>query len=166
MKLSNLPILLMSQLKEQRMSGYDLCKLVKEKYWPASHQQVYRELGKLDSSGYVTCEVVPQSGKPDKKVYQLTPSGESELQAVADSAPNIPQVRDEAIVHLALENGSYFSRMISSLTRAVTELEMKKDKCEDPIQIFVIERQIARLTADAQWAQRVGHSFLSQGNAA
>lgn len=36
-----------------------------------SHQQVYRVLNRMNDKGEVTFELVPQEGKPDKKVYKL-----------------------------------------------------------------------------------------------
>ena len=63
-------------------SGYDITKHFEEGmscYWKATQQQVYRELGKLAKQGYVSFETLPQTGKPDKKLYQITDSGWREL---------------------------------------------------------------------------------------
>lgn len=48
-------------------------------FWKASQQQIYRELSKIETQGWVTHELVPQQGKPDKKVYQITEMGKQEL---------------------------------------------------------------------------------------
>ncbi|NEO82962.1 MAG: PadR family transcriptional regulator [Spirulina sp. SIO3F2] len=63
-------------------SGYDISKRFEEDiscYWKASQQQIYRELGKMAKQGWVTHQSIPQAGKPDKKIYELTPVGETEL---------------------------------------------------------------------------------------
>ncbi|MBD2256771.1 PadR family transcriptional regulator [Pseudanabaena sp. FACHB-2040] len=63
-------------------SGYDLSKQFEEGvgcYWQASQQQIYRELGKMEQQGWVTFEKIPQEGKPDKKIYQMTEAGRQEL---------------------------------------------------------------------------------------
>lgn len=54
------------------ITGYDLTKHVRAAW---SHQQVYRELGKLEAAGYLTHSVKYNNGKPDSKVYSLTTLG-------------------------------------------------------------------------------------------
>jgi len=67
--MNNLQQLIMVALDTKGdMSGYDLCKLLKAKT-NNSHQQVYRELAKLNDAGYVSYTDIPQSGKPDIKLY-------------------------------------------------------------------------------------------------
>lgn len=44
-----------------------------ENVW--SHQQMYREGANMAQAGYVALQHVPQSGKPDKKVYTITKAG-------------------------------------------------------------------------------------------
>ena len=69
-------------LKKGRASGYDINQTFEGPlgiYWNTSHQQVYRALAALSKDGWVCFELHAQGGKPDKKVYQLTPEGEQEL---------------------------------------------------------------------------------------
>lgn len=54
------------------ITGYDITKQVRAAW---SHQQVYRELGKLESYGYLTHSVKYNNGKPDSKAYSLTTLG-------------------------------------------------------------------------------------------
>ncbi|MEI8634688.1 PadR family transcriptional regulator [Vibrio sp. PP-XX7] len=160
MKLANLPIVLLNQLKKEPMTGYDLNKLVEEHGWPASHQQVYRELNKLNTMNLVSYQDVPQEGKPDKKVYQLTVAGAEELKKVTDAVPSIPKLRDEVMVHLILENAAYFPRLIASLAQEIIKLQERKANVTSKTQALMIDRHIARLEADAQWAQEVGRLYL------
>ncbi len=63
-------------------SGYDLTKNFEQSvgcFWKATHQQIYRELAKLESQGWVQPQTVVQEGRPDKKVYGITPSGQQHL---------------------------------------------------------------------------------------
>lgn len=48
-------------------------------FWSATQSQIYRELHALQSEGLVSVETVPNDGKPDRKVYSLTPSGRDAL---------------------------------------------------------------------------------------
>ncbi|MEM6449550.1 MAG: PadR family transcriptional regulator [Cyanobacteria bacterium P01_D01_bin.105] len=73
---------ILALLSKQPDSGYDISKHFDEElscYWKATQQQVYRELGKLTKKGWVDFETVPQAGKPDKKIYQITDDGWKEL---------------------------------------------------------------------------------------
>lgn len=49
------------------MTGYDLTKSITKKGIPCSHQQVYRELNRMQ----LVREMVPQTGKPDKITHKL-----------------------------------------------------------------------------------------------
>lgn len=73
---------ILTVLSEAPHSGYDLSKRFEESvscFWKASQQQIYRELSKIETQGWVTYELVPQQGKPDKKLYQITDVGKQEL---------------------------------------------------------------------------------------
>jgi DNA-binding PadR family transcriptional regulator len=48
-------------------------------FWPATHQQIYRVLRRMDEAGWVTHTEVAQDGRPDKKVYEVSDLGRAEL---------------------------------------------------------------------------------------
>jgi DNA-binding PadR family transcriptional regulator len=69
---------LLVALSEQPASGLDLAKRFGRSigfFWHATHQQIYRVLARMDGDGWVTVTEVAQSGKPDKKVYDVSPAG-------------------------------------------------------------------------------------------
>lgn len=69
-------------LRERPASGLDLARRFDRSigfFWSATHQQIYRVLGRMESAGWVRCSPVAQQGRPDKKEYDVTPSGEEEL---------------------------------------------------------------------------------------
>lgn len=69
-------------LSERSGSGYELARRFEKSigfFWAASHQQIYRVLKRMDEQGWVSVEEVPQDGRPDKKVYRVSPDGEGEL---------------------------------------------------------------------------------------
>lgn len=64
------------------MTGYEIMAVFRDSlhfFWDATTSQIYRELQGLEQKGWVTKEVVPQSGKPDKNVYSVTAFGIEEL---------------------------------------------------------------------------------------
>jgi DNA-binding PadR family transcriptional regulator len=67
-------------------------------FWQASHQQVYRELGKLESEGLVAYRDIQQEGRPDKKRYRLTAKGRRALKDWLQEPPATRRVNDELLV--------------------------------------------------------------------
>lgn len=68
-------------------TGYELSKLLKHMSLYFSHQQIYREIKKIDLLQVI---LIPQDGKPDKKVYSLidgTPEGISLIESRIDVNP-------------------------------------------------------------------------------
>lgn len=94
---------ILASLTRGEMTGYEITKNFDEvlKYfWQASHQQVYKELARLSRDGCVSCEVITQSGKPDKKIYSITRAGIDELRDWIASETAGIQPRDDLIVKL------------------------------------------------------------------
>jgi DNA-binding PadR family transcriptional regulator len=63
-------------------TGYDVKRLADEAlghFWNESFGHIYPILRRLDERGWVTHTVEPQEGRPDRKVYALTPAGEAAL---------------------------------------------------------------------------------------
>jgi DNA-binding PadR family transcriptional regulator len=75
---------ILAVLVHQPCSGYDLAKQFDGSvgfFWHATHQQIYRELTKLEQQGLIDLEVMRQDGKPDRKCYGINATGKSFLQA-------------------------------------------------------------------------------------
>lgn len=75
---------LLVSLSERAASGSELTRRFDKSigfFWTASHQQIYRVLGRMEKDGWVTSTVVAQQGRPDKKVYDVTEPGRLELQS-------------------------------------------------------------------------------------
>jgi PadR family transcriptional regulator, regulatory protein AphA len=94
---------LLAALHEAPATGYELTQRFRRRLahvWSASHQQVYRELGKLHEEGKLAMTEVPQLDKPDRKLYQITGSGQDDLrQWLATPQPG-PVTRDPLLVKL------------------------------------------------------------------
>jgi len=64
------------------MTGYEIMTVFRDSlhfFWSAQTSQIYRELQTLEAKGWVGKTPVPQQGKPDKNVYDITPEGREEL---------------------------------------------------------------------------------------
>ena len=69
-------------LTERAGSGYELARRFDRSigyFWPATHQQIYRVLRRMDEAGWVRHTEIAQDGRPDKKVYRVSAAGKAEL---------------------------------------------------------------------------------------
>jgi DNA-binding PadR family transcriptional regulator len=100
-------------LCEAAQSGYDVSKRFEDSvscFWKASHQQIYRELSKMESLGFVASEAIPQQGKPDKKLYQITEAGRKELEQWFELSCIPSPVREDLLVKVLA--GPYMPKSI------------------------------------------------------
>jgi DNA-binding PadR family transcriptional regulator len=78
-------------LTEGPASGYDLKKQFESTFghfFAAGYGSIYPALSSLAEQGLVSCEEIPQEGKPDRKVYEITPAGLDYLRdALRDPCP-------------------------------------------------------------------------------
>jgi len=75
----SLPFGILGLLRYNDNTGYDLAKLYKESlytFWHAQHSQIHRELNSMEKKGWVSSQIVIQNGKPNKRIYTITDSGQ------------------------------------------------------------------------------------------
>ena len=90
-------------LSERPASGLDLARRFDRSigfFWSATHQQIYRVLARMESDGWVSSAAVEQRGRPDKRVYEVTPSGGGELAAWLATPMPTEKFRSELAVRL------------------------------------------------------------------
>ncbi len=90
-------------LAERSASGYELARRFDASighFWTASHQQIYKVLGRMETDDWVTSDVVVQGARPDKKVYAITATGREELAAWTTRPAPLEQVRSAFAVKL------------------------------------------------------------------
>ena len=64
------------------LSGWDILKQARTSvayFWPFGRSQIYAALPRLERLGLITGLAVPQAGKPDKRLFELTPAGRETL---------------------------------------------------------------------------------------
>jgi len=74
-------------------------------FWSATQSQIYRELHGLLDAGQVTVEVVPQDGRPARKLYAPTPEGRAELRRWLAAPMEPMQLRDPLQLRLVFAAG-------------------------------------------------------------
>ncbi len=92
---------ILATLGNESYSGYDLWKKFSQTskyYWQASQQQIYRELGKLEKEGAIASAIIPQEGRPDKKLYKITDKGIEILKTWLLEPAEPMAIREELLV--------------------------------------------------------------------
>ena len=90
-------------LIERPARGYDLGKRFESSVgflWKATHQQIYRELTKLEELGWITAEVIAQENRPDKKLYSVTELGKRQLIEWMVQPGELAPVKDDLLVKI------------------------------------------------------------------
>jgi DNA-binding PadR family transcriptional regulator len=94
---------ILAVLVQSPTTGYDLAKKFDGSvgfFWKATHQQIYRELAKLEEQGWVENEVITQPGKPEKKVYRVTDLGIEELQTWMQQPTSMSPPKEDILVKM------------------------------------------------------------------
>lgn len=101
----SLPHALLTSLLERPCSGLDLAHRFDRSigfFWPASHQQIYKELGRLEQAGWVD-SIAAEGARGRKRVYQVLPAGRKELRRWVSEAEDPTPLRDALMVRLRAE---------------------------------------------------------------
>ena len=91
----------LAALYDKPASGYELSKrfdVSVANFWHALPQQLYAELGRLESAGLVSAEEVVQDRRPNKRVFSLTADGRRELGAFVEAEARPTALKDELLV--------------------------------------------------------------------
>ncbi|MES9523610.1 PadR family transcriptional regulator [Streptomyces capoamus] len=99
----SLPHAILTALLEKPSSGLELTRRFDKSigyFWSATHQQIYRELGKLEAEGLIRTLPAQQPARGQKKSYEVLPAGRAEL-ARWTAAPQDPRaLRDPLLLRL------------------------------------------------------------------
>ncbi|MFC7308545.1 PadR family transcriptional regulator [Streptomyces monticola] len=99
----SLPHAILTALLEKPSSGLALTRRFDKSigyFWSATHQQIYRELGKLEEGGLIRALPSPQPTRGQKKEYEVLPAGRAELAAWVDRAEDPKPIRDPLLLRM------------------------------------------------------------------
>jgi PadR family transcriptional regulator, regulatory protein AphA len=178
----------------REMSGYDLKQLINRSithfYWSPAKSQIYGELRRLESHGLVTMREVPQTLRPDKRLYQITPEGTEAMQQWLRSSGLEPDSYKSALllkiffghmlsydttVGLLEERRKQIAQELAMCERRVQEFQDKMRGAEADDETFfpllTLQRSIALCQADLEWLdgalgqvrQRQAHASSRRG---
>ncbi|MCE7481471.1 MULTISPECIES: PadR family transcriptional regulator [Microbacterium] len=84
-------------------SGYDLGRAFAGSvahFWHADQSQIYRTIDRLETDGAVATELIVQTGRPDRRVHELTDAGRAELRAWLHSPVEAPLPKEPFLARL------------------------------------------------------------------
>lgn len=101
----SLPHALLTALIERPGSGSELAERFDRSighFWHATHQQIYRELARLEAAGWVQA-LAAESGRGRKRQYRILPAGRKELRRWVIQHEDPKPLREELMVRLRAE---------------------------------------------------------------
>jgi DNA-binding PadR family transcriptional regulator len=99
----SLPHAILTALLEKPSSGLELTRRFDMSigyFWSATHQQIYRELGRLEGQGYIRALPAAQPARGQKKAYEVLPAGRAELARWTAEAQDPKPPRDALLLRL------------------------------------------------------------------
>ncbi|MFI7382540.1 PadR family transcriptional regulator [Streptomyces sp. NPDC049813] len=99
----SLPHAILTALLEKPSSGLELTRRFDRSFgyfWSATHQQIYRELGRLERDGLIRALTPPVPARGQKKEYEVLPEGRAELARWTATAQDPKAMRDPLLLRL------------------------------------------------------------------
>jgi PadR family transcriptional regulator AphA len=138
-------------LCRESMTGYDLKTRCFDEaaghLWTADQAQVYRTLERLAAQGLVRSRLVPQRGKPDRRVYSITVAGRKASARWLETPVPPPPTRDPFLLHLFFAPDLPDADVLALLQDARAEYQRRLEHLRGP----------ARADLDA-WGARTGRA--------
>lgn len=124
---------LLAALLEGEASGYDLAKgfdASVANFWPATPQQLYRELDRMAADGLVRPRLVHQEKRPDKRLFSLTEAGIRALHDFTAGPPRPGVIRDELLIQVQAVDIGDEAGVRQALKDRMSRAEAKIDRYE------------------------------------
>lgn len=132
-----------------------------EDIWEVKPAQIYNTLARLEEGGLIEQSGALQEGGPERRIYQLTPSGQAELSRWFLTGIEGEHERDEFFVKLMLsltlgDTNPYKvlqaqrAKLFQQLHRKTAQRNTANPRSE-LAQIFLLDKLIMHLEADLKW---------------
>lgn len=150
---------LITSLLEKPSTGYELANRFDHSmgyFWQASHQQIYRELGRMADAGWLLIEEDPSASSRRKKTYHVLDAGRQEL-ARWVAEPGTTGSNDQALlIKLRAE-------AVLGPLGAVVELKRLIEQHQQRLALYrTIEQRDFAAPAPSH-AQKLQHAVLRRG---
>lgn len=168
----SLPHAILTALLEKPSSGLELTRRFDKSFgyfWSSTHQQIYRELGRLEREGLIRVLPAPVPARGQKKEYEVLPEGRDELARWTATPQDPRNMRDPLPLRLRSAAVVGTAGLDTELRRHLTlhreRLEMyreidkrdfppEKDAMPDRLQHAVLRAGIDLETFWVEWLER------------
>ncbi len=176
----NLRSVLLGFLRRGDRTGYELKKAMDGSvgfFFGSSYGSIYPALKELEAEGLVEVREVVQSGKPNKKVYSITPEGEESFRAQLQESPAADSFRSEFLMHLFFGKEQESERLLALISdyRAsqegklarLQEIEGEVRDLATPYEMMCLRYGLVRFEATLCWLDEVEKQIrrLEKGDA-
>lgn len=123
----NVRTLCLGVLSAGEASGYEIKKEIEEglfsHFIEASFGSIYPALTQLAGEGLVTVRAEEQAGKPDKKVYAITPKGQEALARSISVVPGRDRYKSEFLFQMLLQQYLTPQAMLVAIDKQLSDLK-------------------------------------------
>ncbi len=154
----SLPHALLTALVEHPCSGSELAERFDRSigyFWHATHQQIYRELARLEEAGWI--EALPaETGRGRKRQFRLLPAGRKELRRWTAQKEDPVPLRDALMVRLRADAAIGPTGLEKEIARRMALHEHKRALYQHIEQRDFVDRDLSR-------ERRLQHLVLKAG---
>ncbi|MBN8234139.1 PadR family transcriptional regulator [Halobacillus kuroshimensis] len=173
MKENHTPYALLGLMTAGFHTGYEMKQMMDgslNHFWKISYGQIYPTLKKLVEEGCADVKVTSQEGRPDKKEYIITPSGEEQLRSwLMKPVEDLPVEKNELLLKLFFSRNQEKSVILHQLESYREKLYKKqhtyqsikemllREECpsEDaPFWIITLNYGLATTEAAVEWCEK------------
>lgn len=158
---------MLALLAKGHAHGYELKQALESRLGAAYPQlnigQVYVTLTRLEKAGLIRGRDVEQSGRPNKRTYELTPAGHEAVAAWLEEISDEPRLRDEFFMKLALAQLTGLAdpvdlinrqrRHYLNLMRSMSRLAAA-EQSDNPFPGLLVDGAMLHLQADLDWLEK------------
>jgi PadR family transcriptional regulator AphA len=155
-----LPHAILGFLEYQPMTGYDLKKYIDQSiahFWSGTQSHIYKALENLEKDRMVESQIIQQVGKPNRKQYQITDAGKSELRRWVSTPLPLEIHREAWLVQVFFAHGitneelvNLFEKRIEAMRECCSRVHVTQENIDENYKKVGIERlrELWQLTLD------------------
>jgi DNA-binding PadR family transcriptional regulator len=153
----------------QELSGYDLKKWADHSlrffFWSPAISQIYSELRRLESLGYVTSRVVAKDDTRSRRLYRITDEGRAWLAHWLVSEPaDVPVLKHPTVLRVWLGHLMEPAALREAVTEHRSRVEAQLAEVRDDRQVVAANESMAYAELVIRWAERYYSAELDNTN--
>ena len=153
----------------QELSGYDLKKWADHSlrffFWSPAISQIYSELRRLESLGYVTSRVVAKDDTRSRRLYRITEEGRAWLAHWLESEPtDVPVLKHPTILRVWLGHLMEPATLRQAVTEHGSRVAAQLAEVREDQRLVAANESMAYAELVIRWAERYYSAELDNTN--